>query len=315
MIKKYFTILITLLLISALFIPGVMAQENEQRFLNETLMPIVDIPSMSALNDTEILEIADFITAMLELDGLKVENLDLSNLKYIETESGIITAGKISFEFQNTDSKSFRNSNTFKEFEFYSNFDYIEKSNLMVSKSKTDDEFYKINRYLDSEDENTVTYLTETTVIKDGILQKNIESSSADKEINSVEQEISSLIPTRAVVNKPSNPPSGSTLVYSDLKLQTVIIGGSALTLIAGIILGTITGGVAIPIIVGALTLAADVLLDNYLYKYNLSPQDTYMDVYQVNRLLYTYNAAPAWGDTVVVPPLCLYLEITRYGR
>jgi len=308
MIQKYIAILITLVFIFSLFTPGIMAQANEKSILNEMVIPTVDMSKMSSLSKEDVTEIETLIYMMLEMDGIRVENLDLSNMKNYENNLNLEIAGNISYTINNKEYTSM----------IYSKYDLENQSFETIS--KTDESYNKVTIKPTSESNEMVTYSIDTTYIRDGRIQKNTEYISSEK--NSISNEISNekgVLKTRGWEHKlfdlPSKPPALSVRIINDMKLSNILNVASAAIAIAGVFTGGTVTSAAL-LICSLATVIVSMYFDN-LTDINLS--EVFVDIYSmVTWILYTppigvYGLAIGAPTGFIYPGL--YMEVDYYYR
>lgn len=243
-----------LVLISALFIPGVMAQENEKEFVKE----IPQVVNGKTLMDIDENRIEDLVYYFLNGEGAKIKNLDLSQLKIAESNDTFEFSGIILYVDENNKSCST---------EIYSSFDFANSSIQLFSKSGNN--YYEMYASLS----NAGDFIIKETSVVNGLVYNNIDtiSSSSKTTVN----ELST--PQRAsaewvYVDFPSmlSYVPGLTQTHNDIKLSDIL---TATSIASGI------GGLGVGVVITAAGILAGAL---WTVESGADPSNTYVDVFKI---------------------------------
>ncbi|WNY27638.1 hypothetical protein [Methanolapillus ohkumae] len=282
--------LMVMVFLCALLSPMAMAQANEKA------------GSVSfGLNSTDRKEIEKMTYSMLELQGIQIENLDLSQIRIMENETDFILTGKITYDVSGQSLKSSSN-----EREISSHFSRTDKSATVISTSA--DETYEMNLFMTSESLTSVEYKMEEIITKNGQTQKNVETFSQPKITSS-----SPAFGAKATkYDLPTKAPSGSIKIYNDASLYYLLAGTSLAVSVAAS--AAATGGTATGITATVVLWIAELLFDEFMYRLvGVSTRDVYIDFFFTIYPRIGYNSSPAWG--FAHPTVPLYGEIDYYYK
>ena len=303
-LKSLLSICMVLLLILAFLTPGVMAKEDQKYYSNDFINNIDNSNAVSISKDDWI-EIEEMVNIFLKEDGIVIENLDLSNLKKIETDNDLIFTGKIKYDVISVNSKSVsKSSNLLKsqEMAISSKLDKNEKSFKVESSSKLNQN-YELNFY----DNLNGEYVLEERYLMDNKLNVITTSVPIIEELSA-----SSISPAKASGwNYPaSKPPSGSIWAYNG-KLRSLIAAGSiAVGAAASIVAAAASAGTLASVGVGVAVGVATWITSNLLPP-GVSADFVYIDYYFTLYPRPFYNAKPALGYAHPTAPV--YGEVDRY--
>ncbi|WNY27096.1 hypothetical protein [Methanolapillus ohkumae] len=310
MIKKYLIFFVALTLISTLFIPGVMAQENKKNSSNYIVKQLDDSEA-TYLSQEDSLEIEEIAYMLLESDGIIIENLDLSNIKKLEKNDDLILAGKITYDVKSINGKPHNLSSlNSQEIELYTCFNKTEGT-FKLESSSNNNQYYGLNLYKEISSNGESKYVSEEKYTVNGNLNaaKNIifapDYSISDSSDNFI------TLASSGWQYPPSNPPSGSLLAYSDAKLSDII---AATSIVAGVVTAIITTAAGAGIIASAtssLVISLATLLMTSVLPDEISADYVYVDFYFTIYPRPFYNASPAIGSAHPTAPI--YIEANRY--
>jgi len=316
-LKPLLSIFFAILLILAFLTPGVMAKEN-QKYYSNNLANQIDDSNAIPLSKEDWVEIEEMVNMFLKEDGIIIENLDLSNLKKIETDDDLIFTGKVKYDIQSVNSKSIdksiSNLSKSQEMVITSKLDKVESS-FKVESSSASNQSYKFDLHKDSKGGNG-DYVIEERFSIDGRANVVMNSFSIPLEYSTSPAKAWNLTPN-VWHDLPSNPPSGSGLVYNNGKLSSLILGGSiALGVAATVITAIATAGLStafsagISVVVGFIVTVATAIVSNSLPK-GVSTDFVELDYFFTYYPRPFYNASPAVG--YAHPTFPIYGEIDRY--
>jgi len=221
MIKKYIAILMTLVLISSLFIPGVMAQEDEKEYLKE----IPQVVNGRALTNEDESSIENLVYYFLNAEGIEIQNLDLSQLKIVDSGEIFEFGGMISYDVVNGGSQ-------FHSTEMYVSIDFTNSLIQIFSKSGSD--YYEMHASMSDAGDFTIR---EVSVVN-GLVQRNVATIPASSQTSVIELSTSGSM-TRGQWVYVDLPSIWShfpflKLAFDDVKLSDILTATSLAILIAG---------------------------------------------------------------------------------
>jgi hypothetical protein len=334
MIKKYLIILMTLVLISALFVPGVMAQENKKflsdysvnelktgKFPSKELTKLND-PNAAYLSKDELLEYEELIYLMLALEGIIIENLDLGGIKKLENSEDLILAGTITYDVVFIDpslisvnpelSNEIMASLGTQELDIFSNINKVDFAVQSISSSRAG-QYYELNLYQEMNSRGETEFILAEKHLVNGNLNtmSSVISTSAVSNSAISGSGVNSLASSSGGwKDLPSNPPSGSILAYNDARASSVIAGGS---IAAGVLAGLIglIGGPKVGLGLGVVVGVATYLASSALLPRGISADFILLDFYYTIIPRPGYNASPAIGTANPFHPV--YAEVDKY--
>jgi len=306
-LKSLLSICMAILLILAFLTPGVMAKENQKYYSNDFFISEIDDSKAVPISKNDWAEIEELINMFLKEDGIVIENLDLSNLKKIETEDSFILVGKLKYDIQSIDSKSIVKSASMfsksQEMSIASKFDKVDNSFRVESSSKANQNYvFDLRKDLNDE------YILKESFFDNGKL--NVVANQVLIPVEESSISLSNIPLTPGSWHGPANnPPPGSTWAYNG-KLSSLIAAGSiavgaVVALISAATLGTGTS-IALGIVVGVATWFTSNALPR-----GVSADFVYLDYYHTVYPRPFYNAHPAIG--YAHPTVPIYAEIERY--
>lgn len=313
--RKYIISLFVLVFITSLFIPGVMAQENEKTVLLENnLINKQDVSEAKNLSEEDRLEIENIVYIMLESEGIVIENLDLNNLKMLETSEKLILDGEIKYDIKSELGDIKKNSALDRKTKIYT---ILNKTDISITtESTTNDQYYRmeVNKNTDSGN-----YNIEEKFIRDGvtnvynsIILTNSEEDELRKNSNEFAISKASYTPIPGWNYPPSNPPSNSISAYHNAKLSSVIAGGNIVISIAAGLIGAGLGGIVGSGLSAIIVQACVSLYEDYLANLGVnSTSNAYVDFYYTIYPRPGYKANPAIGYAYPTAPI--YVEIYKF--